>query len=270
VLLLAAGVLLFCLALLDGGGVLGVGTAVGVAALVLVGLRLFAWVLARPRDGRVEVVTEGGRLWLPVARPVSSGLVVAAALVIALGAVVVVGVLVDGWESPVLADRGGRRGLAVGFLFLATVVAAAVCVPVLVGLVRGSRGPRRTGFGPDGVVRDRGSRIPGQLVPWDDVAWPVPTRRPRRVRVERLSVLLRLSALDVPDGDGPEPERLDVLTPVHASDPRLVALLVLHYRDHPEHRHELGTAAAEQRIRDGRLEPLPDLPEEIPAGRDTE
>lgn len=248
------------LMMLDGGGVLGIGGGALVALLGLVGCRLGVWLLVRAHHGRIEVVTEGGRLWLPVARPVSRALVLLCILTIALGVTVVVGVAVDGWGSPVLAHRGGRRGYGLVLLLAGSVVAAALCVPVLAGLLRGTRGPRRVGFGPEDVVRERGNRILELRVPWRDVGFMWVTRRPRRTRVSRLSTGLRLSMPGPLADDGPDPEHLDVLNPSHASDARLVALLVLHYRDHPEDRHELGTPAAERRVREGRLAPLPDLP----------
>lgn len=40
---------------------------------------------------------------------------------------------------------------------------------------------------------------------------------------------------------------------MHASDARLVELLIRHYVRHPAHRSELGTSAAEDRIARGDL-----------------
>jgi hypothetical protein len=252
VLLLGLG--LFCLALLDLGGVLGVGFALGLGALAVTGALLAGWLLARPvrYRRRIEVVTEDGRLWLPVARPVRAGVVAALTLLVGLGAVAVVGVAVDGWDAPVLqaVGRGRRPGPAILVPVLG--LAGGLAVPVLVGVLRGTRGPRRTGFGPHDVIREGGSRIPALQVPWHDVRVAAASHRPPRVRIGRLSAGRPGRS---PERLGPEPEHLDVLGAVHAADPAVVALLARHYRDHPEHREELGTPAAEERLRRGDLAP---------------
>lgn len=213
--------------LLGAGGALGVGVAAVSAGILAVGAALATW-LARPsREGRLPVVAEDDRLWLPVATPLRAGLVALTGLVVLLGVAVVVGLLLDGPDALLsMARESAPRGQAFPFVLAGgAVLGAVLCLPLLVGLVRGTRGPRRVGLGPDGVRREPGRRAPAELVRWAEVGEVVVARRPSRVEIGR-----RGSA----PGEGPRP--LVVLARLHDADPVALAALVERYRDDPSAR----------------------------------
>lgn len=229
------GWVVFVLAMFDAGGVLGVGVAAVSAALLAVGAALAAWLVWVPRQGRLPVAAADGRLWLPVAPVLRLGLIALTGLVVLLGVVVVVGLVVDGPEAVLRLGSDTRRGRLFPLVLVGGSVAGAVWgAPVLVGLVRGTRGPRRVGLGPDGLLREHGARIPALLVPWRDVGAVVVERRSPRVLVHG-----RLRAA----GDEP----FAIAAPLHGADPVAVAALVERYRDDPSARAGLPPEASARR-----------------------
>ncbi|WP_147463526.1 hypothetical protein [Cellulomonas triticagri] len=221
------GWVVFALAMLDAGGVLGVGVAAVCLTVLVVGAALVVWLALVPRRGRLPVVVADGRLWLPVAPVPRVGLVALAGMAVLLGVVVVTGLVVDGLGALLSLGTDTRRGRAFPFLLLGgSVGGAAACVPLLVGLVRGTRGPRRFGLGPDGLLREAGHRIPAVLVPWRDIGAVVVERSRRRVLVHRLAG---------PVGGDP----VVIAAPLHGADPAAVAALIERYRDDPSARERL-------------------------------
>lgn len=241
-----AGFGLGALAFADGGGITGTGLGAAIALLLVVGLAALGTLLAYPRKGRLEVVTEDGRLWLPSVRPFRFLTLLGLTICIALGVVVVIGFVVErSVAGPVVASIGA-------------VVLAVACVPVLVAHVRGVAVLPKVGLGPDDVVRRSGRAV--QVVRWEDVdsARVVTDPAPRVLVVARRPVPTTYSSRPTPGerpvgGPATRPDQLPIATNLHGSDPRLVELLLRHYLRHPEHRHELGTSAAEDRIRRGDL-----------------
>jgi hypothetical protein len=234
-----AGFGLGALAFTDGGGITGIGLGAGIVLLLVVGLAALATLLAYPRKGRLEVVTEEGRLWLPSVRPFRVLTLLGLAVCIALGVVVVIGFLVErSFAGPVVASIGA-------------VVLAVACVPVLVAHVRGVAVLPRVGLGPDDIVRMSGRAV--QVVRWEDVdsAQTVTDPAPRVLLVAGRPVPTTMRSR--PGGPTTRPDQLPIATNLHGSDPRLIELLLRHYLGHPAHRAELGTTAAEDRIRRGDL-----------------
>lgn len=246
VVVAVAGSGLGALAFADGGGTTGTGLGAAVALLLVVGLGALGTVLAYPRRGRLEVATEEGRLWLPSVRPFRFLTLLGLTICIALGVVVVVGLLVErDVTGPVVASLGA-------------VVLAVACVPVLVAHVRGVAVLPTVGLGPDDVVRMSGRGV--QVVRWEDVdsADAVTDPAPRVLVVARRPVPTTFGSRPTPGerpvgGPPTRPDQLPIATNLHGSDPRLVELLLRHYLRHPAHRAELGTSAAEARIRRGDL-----------------
>jgi hypothetical protein len=246
IIVAVAGVALGAWALADGGGITGTALGAAIALLLLVGLAALGTLLAYPRKGRLEVVTDDGRLWLPSARPFRLLTLVGLTICIALGVVVLIGLVVErSLAGPVIASVGA-------------VALAVVCVPVLAAHVRGAVVLPKVGLGPDDVVRLSGRAV--QVVRWEDVdsADAVTDPAPRVLVVARRPVPTSFSSRSTPGerpvgGPPTRPDQLPIATNLHGSDPRLVEMLLRHYLRHPTHRVELGTPAAEDRVRRGDL-----------------
>lgn len=241
-----AGFGLGALAFADGGGITGIGLGAAIMLLLVVGLAALGTLLAYPRKGRLEVLTEEGRLWLPPVRPFRILTLLGLAVCIALGVVVVIGFLVErSFAGPVVASIGA-------------VVLAVACVPVLVAHMRGVAVLPRVGLGPDDIVRMSGRAV--QVVRWEDVdsAQTVTDPAPRVLVVAGRPVPTTTRSRPTPGerpvgGPTTRPDQLPIATNLHGSDPRLIELLLRHYLGHPAHRAELGTTAAEDRVRRGDL-----------------
>lgn len=241
-----AGSALGALAFADGGGITGTALGAAIGLLLVVGLAALGTLLWYPRTGRLEVVTEDGRLWLPSVRPFRVLTLLGLMMCIAAGAVVVIGFVVErSLAGPVVASIGA-------------VVLAVACVPVLVAHVRGVAVLPKVGLGPDDVVRRSGRTV--QVVRWEDVdsVDAVTDPAPRVLVVARRPVSTTSRSRPSPPGrpvGGPTvgPDQLAIATNLHGSDPRPVEMLLRHYLRSPAHRAELGTAAAEDRVRRGDL-----------------
>lgn len=245
-LLLGAVVVLVAGLLISEGGFTGVALGVVLGSLALTGMGFLAMLLAHPRKGRLDVVTDEGRLWLPAARPIRPLSWAGLGLSVALGAVVVVGVVIDGeFRASNLASFGA-------------IVVAVAALPALIATMRGTSAPPRVGLGPDDVIRESGRGY--QVIAWTDVVGVdlVADPGPRVLVTARVAVPTRYRSrpsVGERPATGPRtrPDQLPIPTNLHGSDPRLVELLLRHYLRHPAHRIELGTPAAEERIARGDL-----------------
>lgn len=243
IVMLAIAVPVIGLFVTDGGFTgPALGTTLGL--LVLVGSALFVGLLVLPRRGRLEVATDEGRLWLPAARPVGPLALIAMVLAVLLGVVVVIGFVVDGgFRASNLASVGA-------------VLVAGLTLPTLIGAVRGALVAPRVGLGPDDIVRESGRSVVS--APWKDVLKVELVTDPApRVLITSVAPIRTERRSPVPVGElpvgGPRTgaQQLAIPTNMHASDARLVELVIRHYAKRD--RAELGTPAAEDRIARGDL-----------------
>ena len=235
----------------------GATVALGSLLLLLVVAHVVgaAVLFLRPRRGRLEidaVSPSGDRMWLPGMPVLGLFGVAGPLLVVALGVALL--------THLVAGEHTGSRLLASAPVAL---VLIALAGPALVAAVRGHSVPPRIGLGPDDVVRRSGRTE--ESVAWSDVVAvglvtaPAPPELvsarvpPARTTVGRPSLGER--AVGGPPSYG---HALSIPTNLHGSDPSLVAELLAFYWRHPQHRDELGTPAAVDRIERGDfLDPRP-------------
>ncbi|WP_203668472.1 hypothetical protein [Cellulomonas pakistanensis] len=167
-------------------------------------------------------------------------------LAVLLGLVVVIGFVVDGgFRASNLASVGA-------------VLVAALMVPTLIGAVRGALVAPRVGLGRDDIVRESGRSVVSAQ--WKDVLKVELVTDPApRVLITSAAPIRSERRSPVPAGElpvgGPRTgaQQLAIPTNMHASDARLVELLIRHYAKRERDRAELGTPAAEDRIARGDL-----------------
>lgn len=220
---------------------------------LLCGLALWGlWSGIGFRHGRLEVVTADGRLWFPSSRALPLVATGGLFLLTVVWVLLLVGVL-EGSVDLSTARSGWRDGNGL-------LLAGFITVPLLVSRLRRRTVDHRLGLGPVDVLHlhrdgpcvvawnhvqrvelssDRGPHL--QLTAWGRVESGY-TAKP-------LASTWRVRG--VPDG------RDWIAVPLNAfrSDPALMELVLQFYRRHPGYRHELGTAAAEERIARGDFGP---------------